>query len=240
MVWHELADRLPAPSLVAGYSLGELSAYGCAGALAAEDVVALASIRAREMDAAGPAGRLIAVVGLPVPQASAIAAAHGGHLAILIKEDHCVVGCPGSAAEELTSRLATQAREVVPLRVSVAAHTPLLDAAVDPFRRALRDRPSNVFRSPVLAGVNARQVRHRDDMVQRLPEQIHRTIRWDLVQARLLESPDRVFLELGNGTQLSRWLLAAGAGEARSVGEFRSVEGVIAWAEKAMSRASSR
>jgi [acyl-carrier-protein] S-malonyltransferase len=31
-VWAEIAARLPQPSAFAGYSVGELAAYGCAGA----------------------------------------------------------------------------------------------------------------------------------------------------------------------------------------------------------------
>ncbi len=54
MVWAELSDRLPTPQFVTGYSLGELSAYGCAGALVPKDVIDLATTRANLMDAARP------------------------------------------------------------------------------------------------------------------------------------------------------------------------------------------
>ena len=57
MVWAELSDRLPRPQFVAGYSLGELSAYGCAGALAPKDTIDLATARAHFMDTAAPVGR---------------------------------------------------------------------------------------------------------------------------------------------------------------------------------------
>ena len=51
-MWEALRRRLPAPSLVAGYSVGELSAYGVAGALDPLDAVRLAATRAGLMDAA--------------------------------------------------------------------------------------------------------------------------------------------------------------------------------------------
>ncbi len=61
MVWAELSDRLPTPQFVAGYSLGELSAYGCAGVLAPKDTIDLATTRSHLMDTATLVGRLITV-----------------------------------------------------------------------------------------------------------------------------------------------------------------------------------
>jgi [acyl-carrier-protein] S-malonyltransferase len=239
MVWAELSDRLPTPQFVAGYSLGELSAYGCAGALAPADVVALASARAKLMDAAAPVGRLIAVSGLAVNQAAEIAAQHKGYVAIIIRSDHCVLGCLAEKAEALASAATPSARSVVVLNVSIASHTPLLDPAVEPFRQTLQTRDCRPFKSPVLAGVNACKIDSKEKMVQWLPEQIHHTIRWDLISSRLAESNCRVFLELGSGAQLARMALAERSTlEARSISEFRTVDGIVAWVEKALERAS--
>jgi len=55
---------------VAGYSPGELSAYGCAGVLAPKDMIELATARAHFMDTATPVGSLIAVSGLAVERAA--------------------------------------------------------------------------------------------------------------------------------------------------------------------------
>jgi [acyl-carrier-protein] S-malonyltransferase len=75
-------------------------------------------------------------------------------------------------------------------------------------------------------------------MTEWLPELIHRTIRWDLVLSRLAESNCRVLLELGPGAQLAHMALAGkSAREARSISEFRSLDGIIAWVEKAVKRA---
>lgn len=234
MVWAELEPLLPRPNLFAGYSLGELSAYGCTGAFTAEDTVRLAATRARLMDAAGPCGELLAVTGL----APTRAAEQGGHLAIVIGDDHCVMGCPADEAEALAQKLRLAgARDVVFLAVTVASHTPLLDAAVEPFRQALSAVEWRPLRSPLLAGINAAKVLRREQMEQWLPEQIHQTIRWDLVQQRLTEASCRVVLELGPGNQLAR-MATARRSEARGVGEFRSAEGVATWVGNALRRSS--
>jgi [acyl-carrier-protein] S-malonyltransferase len=234
MVWEELRGLLPSPDVIAGYSLGELSAYGCAGALSPEVVVRLAGIRARLMDEASPHGALLAVTGLSPEKATEAARLGGGHLAIVIAEDHCVLGSLATQAERLAQAAhAAGAREVTRLAVSIASHTPLLDAAVEPFRTALEEAVWNEARTPVLAGINATKVMRREQMLAWLPEQIHRTIRWDHCLQRLSESGCRILLELGPGKQLSHMGLACGL-EARSVEEFRSVEGIVAWVEKSL------
>jgi [acyl-carrier-protein] S-malonyltransferase len=238
MVWAELSDRLPMPQFVAGYSLGELSAYGCAGALAPKDTIDLAAARAHFMDTAAPVGRLIAVSGLAVEKAAEIAARHEGYVAIIIRSDHCLLGCLAEKAEALASAAALSARNVVILNVTIASHTPLLDSAVEPFRKALRVRDCRPFKCPVFAGVNAFKIQSRADMVQWLPEQIHRTVRWDLISSRLAESNCQVVLELGSGAQLAHMALAGEtAREARSISEFRTVDGIVSWVEKSLDRA---
>lgn len=233
MVWAEVQPLLPEVAMVAGYSLGELSAYGCAGAIEAEDVIRLASTRARLMDSAGPGGELIAVTGLAP---SAAAALDGAHLAIVIGDDHCVIGCLAGQAEGLARQFKIAgARDAVILAVTVASHTPILDAAVEPFRAALQKIPWRQPHSPILAGVSATKVMRREQMEQSLPEQIHRTIRWDRIQQRLRESGCGVLLELGPGRQLAHMAIAQGM-EARGAGEFRSAEGIAAWVQAALKR----
>jgi [acyl-carrier-protein] S-malonyltransferase len=238
MVWAELCDRLPTPQFVAGYSLGELSAYGCAGALAPKDTVDLATARAHFMDAAAPVGNLIAVNGLAVEKAAEIATKHEGYVAIIIRNDHCLLGCLAEKTEALASAATLFAQSVVILNVTIASHTPLLDSAVEPFRKALQVHDCRPFKSPVLAGVNACQIQSKADMVRWLPEQIHQTVRWDLISSRLAESNCQVVLELGSGAQLAHMALAGNtAREARSISEFRTANGIVSWVVKALERA---
>lgn len=236
MVWTELT--LPPPRLMAGYSLGELSAYGCAGALAPEDIVRLATIRARLMDSAG-AGRLIAVTGLPVESVRTAIASLAGHVAIVLGPDHCVIGgTPENASALRDSMVSAGAAEAIPLKVTIPSHTPLLDAAVGPFRKELSHLAWHPPRCAVLAGIDASKVETLPRLQTTLPEQIHATVRWDLVGQRLVESGCRVVLELGPGRQLAHALLAAhGVADARSVEEFRTADGVARWLERALDRA---
>ncbi len=184
-------------------------------------------------------GRLIAVSGLSVDRAAQLAAQHEAYVAIIVGDDRCLLGCLAEKAGALASAAASIARSVTTLNVTIASHTPLLDAAVEPFRKGVLSCDSRPFRSPVLAGVNAGRIDSKEKMVQWLPEQIHRTVRWDLVVSRLVESNCRVILELGSGAQLARMALGGtGIREARSISEFRTVDGIIDWVGQALKRAS--
>jgi [acyl-carrier-protein] S-malonyltransferase len=237
--WSALCDLLPAPRLFAGYSLGELAAYACAGALGPEEAVALAARRAELMDAAAPPGSgLVAVRGLPLARAEALAAEVGAEVAITNAPDHCVLGGDAAALAALEALApAAGAATVQRLPVGVPAHTRLLAGAVAPFaealaRSALRDPPV-----PVLAGVSGVPVRTRAGAISALSAQLARPIDWARCLAAAREMGCSVFLELGPGSALARMAMEAHPeAQARSVADFRSLEGVARWAESALRR----
>src|SRR5882672_4465792 len=92
-VWAALGTVRPARAVIAGYSIGELAAWGCAGALDGAGTLGLAQRRAAMMDAAAPSdGGLAAIVGLRRPTLEPILARHGVFIAIVDDVDSFVVG----------------------------------------------------------------------------------------------------------------------------------------------------
>src|SRR3954469_13331405 len=90
--WAVLSGELPSPRVFAGYSVGELAAYGCAGALDPRAVVALARDRARAMDVACPDPcRMSAVRDLAQGSVEALTGVHGVEIAIINAEDRMVI-----------------------------------------------------------------------------------------------------------------------------------------------------
>lgn len=233
MLWKSL--NLPTPSFFAGYSLGELSTYGCAGAFTAVDVVSLAVQRAEAMDAAGM-GEMVAVKNCPVEMVEGVAREHGGFTAIVLCAQHAVFGFPKGKADAFMAAL-PGAAQGVKLPVTVPSHTPLLEAAAAPFAALLEKTVWQTPSVPILAGINGAKVLRRENMLKTLPAQIHQTIRWDRVVARMIESRCRVFLEIGPGSQLARAIHDQYPEvQARSVDEFHTLEGVRSWLEKCLAR----
>lgn len=236
--WLALRERLPAPTLVAGYSIGELAAHCVAGSMGPATCLDLAAQRAQRMDNASPrdAG-LQAVLGLQRAPLQALCQAHGVYIAIANGADHFIVGGSGERLQALAGAARALRAEVRLLPVHVPAHTPLLASAAESFARVLAQAPLQPPRLPVLAGIDARPVRDRAAVAQTLSAQLAQTIEWDQVMRQLFERGARVFLQLGPGTALARMVAADyPCCEVRAVEEFQHLDGAADWVHGALDR----
>ncbi len=233
--WAALCERLPLPNVFAGYSMGELAAYGCAGALGLEETLSLMARRAMLMDEASPrpAG-LLAVRGLGREQADALCSESGCEIAIVNNPDHFVLGGPAEALDRCeNSSLAAKATTVRRLQVNVPSHTSWLREASRQFTDELHASSLNDPPYPVLAGVSGSVVRSREQAISVLGQQISNPINWMACMQTAVEMGCGVVLELGPGNALAKMLQDAFPDiSVRSVEDFRSLEGVVAWVEK--------
>ena len=236
--WQGLRDCVPAPTLIAGYSIGELAAHAIAASFDAATCLALAAQRARLMDSASPADAgLQAVLGLERHVLQPLCDLHGAHVAIANGQDHFIVGGTHASLQRLADAARAQGADIRLLPVRVPAHTPLLAAAVAPFAAALDASPLQAPRLPLLAGIDARPVRDRATAVNTLSLQLAQTIEWAQVMRQAFERGARVFLQLGPGNALARMVAPAyPCCEVRAVEEFQSLEGAAAWVRSALER----
>lgn len=236
--WQGLRDSLPTPTLIAGYSIGELAAHAIAGSFDATTCLALAAQRAQLMDSTSPADAgLQAVLGLERHVLQPLCDLHGAHVAIANGQDHFIVGGTRASLQRLADAARPQGADIRPLPVHVPAHTPLLAAAVAPFAAALDASPLQAPRLPLLAGIDARPVRDRATAVHTLSAQLAQTIEWAQVMRQAFERGARVFLQLGPGNALARMVAPAyPCCEVRAVEEFQGLEGAAAWVRSALER----
>ncbi len=233
--WAAIRERLPAPNVFAGYSMGELVAYGCAGALSISETLALMEKRATLMDKVllQPSG-LLAIRGLNRSEVDSLCSSTGAEIAIINGPDHFVVGGP---AEALTrcghNPLANKATKIKRLQVTVPSHTSWLREASREFERELNTSSLVVTPDPVLAGVSGSVVRTREQAITALNQQISNPINWMACMQTAIEMGCSVFLELGPGNALSKMLQDLFPDiTVRSVDDFRSLNGVATWVEK--------
>lgn len=232
-MWEALRETVPAPALVAGYSIGELSAYGVAGALGPEALVRLAAERARLMDACldpdAPQG-MVALSSMPLDAAAALLQRFGFFPAILNGEDALVAGGPAAQRDALAQAAAEAGGRATVLPVEVASHTPMLQAAVAPFADLLERQDWSAPAVPVLSGISAEKVENAPLAARVLSRQLAEPIRWMDCMDAAVEAGVTVALELGPGAALSRMLQARHDGIAcRSITEFRSLDGIRTW-----------
>jgi [acyl-carrier-protein] S-malonyltransferase len=234
-LWTALRPDTQEPGAFCGYSVGELGAYACAGAFDAGELARIAAARAALMDkaAATAHGGMLALQGLRRDEVDRLCKDHRAWVAIAIGEEEFVIGGEDAALEKLSPALAEKGARLTRLKVGVASHTPLLSAAVQPFRELLAASSMTSPATPVVAGIDAAWVVRRETAIEKLALQLDRTIEWASCLDVLYERGCRVFLELGPGRVLARMTQARfGDVDARSVEDFRSLDGVSAWLAK--------
>lgn len=204
--------RLGRVVAAAGHSLGEYSAWVAAGALAATDAARLVRRRGTLMYEAGCArpGAMAAVLGLDsseVEVACARAQLETEQVVVaanLNAPDQTVIsGDPDGVSRAGELCQAAGAKRVLPLKVSGAFHSPLMEPAVAGLRAALDAATFGAGAFPVVANATADMAETRNDAVALLAAQLTAPVRW-VESMRLLAErfPDARWLELGPGAVL--------------------------------------
>lgn len=234
-LWTALRNDAPAPAAFCGYSVGELGAYACAGALDAAGLARIAAVRAALMDQAATAahGGMLALQGLRRDEVNNVCAGQRAWIAIAIGADEFVIGGEDSALERLGKEFSGRGAKLTRLKVGLASHTPLLSAAVEPFRTSLNASSMRAPATAVVAGIDAAWVMRRETAIDKLAQQLDHAITWSGCLDTLYERGCRVFLELGPGRALARMTQARFADvDARAVDDFRTLAGVSSWLSK--------
>jgi len=236
-MWEAIREFTPPPALVAGYSIGELAAYGVAGALTPDAALALADRRAQLMDnslASHPGQALVTITGLALQAAAPLAAGHGYQISIETGDDTCITGGPAAAAQALEQAVIAAGGRSRRLPVEVASHTHYMESAVAPFAEALRQTDFHTMNAPVLAGINATAVNGKAQAVELLSRQLAEKIRWLACMDAAAEAGISYALELGPGNALTRMLQSRHPRiNARSVADFRTLDGIRKWLARA-------
>lgn len=213
-VFAVVRERLAAMNVraAAGHSLGEYSAYVAAGSLSAADAARLVRRRGELMYEAGTKrpGAMSAVLGLdPAGVEAACAEASGADgvavAANLNSPDQIVIsGDPAAVARAGDACKARGAKRVIPLKVSGAFHSPLMEPAVGGLESALAAAPFGAPAFPVVANATGEPVRTAADAKRLLAAQLTAPVRWiACMQAAAGLAPGATFIELGPGSVLS-------------------------------------
>ena len=197
-------------SVAAGHSLGEFSALVAAGALDFADALRLVRRRGALMKQAGEdsPGGMAAVLGLDVPTLEALCAEVSTPQAtVQVANDNCpgqvVLSGHREALEAVLPRAkAAGARRVVPLAVSIAAHSALMEPARAAFAQAVDAAPIRDPRFPVVGNVSARPLTTAAAIRADLKAQLTARVRWTESIQYLRAQGMETFLELGSGNVL--------------------------------------
>lgn len=234
--WEGLRASLPAPDLVLGYSVGELTAYAVAGWWSPVTAIETAVQRARYMDdclAQQPAQGLMAITGMPLAQIRARLPAFDLYVAIETEADSIIAGGGIDHLRIAQAQLHAMGVRTTLLPVTVASHTPLMAAAIAPYASWLDGLTWQEPTCSLIAGVTAQVVRSQQEATATMLRQLTETIHWVSCMDALAEQGITVALELGPGTALSRLLGQRHPYiECRSLADFRTLGGALTWLDR--------
>ncbi|CAM3217584.1 Malonyl CoA-acyl carrier protein transacylase [Stackebrandtia soli] len=193
------AEHLPIDrvDIVAGHSVGELTAARLAGVVSSETAVTLAAVRGREMAAAcalEPTGMSAVLGGDPDEVLAAIEKA-GAHPANRNGAGQVVAAGSTAALAAIAENPPTKAR-VIPLKVAGAFHTPYMEPALDAFASVAAGVVPNDPERTWLSNLSGSAMPSGEVAIQRLVKQIIAPVRWDACMKSMLAKGVTGIIEL--------------------------------------------
>ena len=195
------AIGLDAVAAAAGHSLGELAVLAAAGVLDRDDALNLVVLRGRLMAEADDDGSMLALIGATEEEAAEIAE----HSGVTVANDNAPGQVVLSGSREALAQAEEDARDhgrrALPLNVAGAFHSPRMEPAVEPFRKALDETEIHEARFPV---VSCSTTEPFTDVREELTAALTTPVRWRETMLALHEAGVTRYVEIGPGKVLAR------------------------------------
>ncbi len=208
--WTERATAagLPAPSFHAGHSMGQYSAMVTAGVLDLADAVRLVRLRGQLAQEHAGGGAMAAIIGLDdarLPELDAAGRAVGAfNIANRNSPGQVVIsGDRGAVEAACETAKALGAKRAIVLPISIAAHSPLMEAAVPGMRDALDRVTLRDPAVPLLANGDARLLTTAADCRAELLEHLVGGVDWVRTVRTMAADGVDTFVEVGPGKVLT-------------------------------------
>lgn len=193
------------PAFVAGHSLGEYTALAAAGSLDIADAVRLVRERGRLMGASTE-GTMAAIIGIDEATVAAICSESGAEVANYNGPTQTVVGGSHEAVERACALAKERGGRGLPVNVSGAFHTSLMEPAAREFTKTLDGTAIEAPLIAVLGNVSAQPLETVDDVRADLSQQIRTPVRWYQSMDWLESKGVRRVIEIGPGKILTAQL----------------------------------
>ena len=198
------------PAAVAGHSLGELSALTASGALSFADGLRLVRTRGELMKRAGDLnpGGMAAIVGVDIPTLDKVCAeASTVDEIVQVANDNCpgqvvISGHKPALERAMAGAKAAGAKRALPLPVSIAAHSPLMDSIQQEWNAAVDACAINDAVILVMGNVHANLIRTADELRADIKAQMQSRVRWTESVQGMSGNGIQTYVEVGSGTVL--------------------------------------
>ena len=195
------------PDMVAGHSLGEISALVAANALLFEDGLRLVAARANAMQKAceQAPSTMAAILGLEDAVVEDVCAGIAG--TVVAANYNCpgqlVISGTMEAVEDACVKLsAAGAKRALKLNVGGAFHSPLMEPARAELEQAIKATVFNIPVCPVYQNIDAKPYTNPQDIKNNLIAQLTGAVRWTQTLKNMLADGATSFTEVGPGNVL--------------------------------------
>lgn len=220
------------PDVVAGLSLGEYSAHVASGSLKFEDAITLVRKRGLYMEEAGKAtkGAMAAIVKGNVETINAYCNEDEGIVGVANYNSPVQVVISGEEAAVLrvSERLSADKTRVIPLKVSGAFHSPLMESAATKFATELENVEFGALQVPLLTNVTGEEVENIDVVKDLLVSQLKGSVQWEQSIVNMIDDGVETFIEIGPGKTLAGLIKKINRkAKVLNINSFDSIEAVI-------------
>lgn len=194
-------NGLPPPEFVAGHSSGEYTALVVAGVLTLSDALRLVCERGRLMHEAGQRkpGGMLALIGLDEEVATGICLSAGTEISNINSPGQIVIsGAEENLAVARKLAQAKGARRIVPLKVSGAFHSQLMESAADGLKAAISRLAFRKPSIPIVANVTADILTEAESIKGELADQLLHCVQWQRSIQKMIMEGVTTFFEIGH------------------------------------------
>jgi [acyl-carrier-protein] S-malonyltransferase len=198
------------PAFIAGHSLGQLSALTAAGALSFADGLRLVRKRGELMKHAGDVnpGGMAAILGIDIPTLDKVCAeASAKDEIVQVANDNSpgqvvISGNKAALERAMVGAKAAGAKRALPLAVSIAAHSPLMDIIQAEWNEAVNAAAFGDAAIPVVGNVAAGPIKDAASLRADVIAQMQSRVRWVESVKWMASQGVTTFVEVGTGTVL--------------------------------------
>jgi [acyl-carrier-protein] S-malonyltransferase len=196
------------PKFICGHSAGEYAALVAAGVLSFADAISLIEVRGALMSKT-QGGSMLALKGVTLEQAEELCRENVQSNGVLVpanlnSPEQIVISGDNASIEEALFYAFENNVKAIPLPVSGAFHSPLMQEAAQQFAHIVRKYQFNDAVVPVISNVTAKSVIKGYEWRQLLEKQITSAVYWEASIRYIQQKGIEVFVEVGPGQVLSK------------------------------------
>lgn len=190
------------PYLMAGHSLGEISALCCSGAISFPDAVRIVRKRGELMQQAVSEGNgaMIALNGISISEVQKLCSSGLSNGKAVISNINSLNQIVISGQKENVKAVGDQAglsgAVIFPLKVSAPFHSPLMKPAAISFETELNNYTFSKLKYPVISNVTCKPYMDENEIIPRLTEQVTTIVNWQKIMEYISRTSVNITLEM--------------------------------------------